>query len=164
QEAEMNLSTSSPKCLPGSLSSLSPMNRVVDAVPLESDPGRHFGELVDKFISASCQDGNAEARLRAQLATWRDNDAKLQPLAQRSFLVKDVAVRSRDLSALGVMGLAALDAIAKRQPAPDAWKTQQLATLEQLKKGKLQLLLIPASAVQKLVDAAAAGGTCAGAK
>src|SRR5436190_1427535 len=144
--------------------SLSPMNRVVDAVPLESDPGRHFGELVDKFISTSCVDGDAAERLRAQFTTWRDNDARLQPLAQRSFLVKDVAVRSRDLSALGVMGLAALDAIAKRQPAPDAWKTQQLATLEQLKKGKLQLLLIPASAVQKLVDAAAAGGTCAGAK
>ena len=144
--------------------SFSPLNRVVDAIPLESNPGRHFGELVDKFLSASCQDGNAEARLRAQLATWRDNDAKLQSLALRSFLVKEVAVRSQDLSALGVMGLTALDAIAKRQPVSDAWKTQQLAAIEQLKKGKVQLLLIPAPPVQKLVEAAAAGGTCTGGK
>jgi len=138
----------------------SPLNRVVDAVRLESDPGRHFGELVDKFVSTSCMDGDSADRLRAQFTVWRDNDAKLQSLAQRSFLVKEVAVRSQDLSALGTIGLAALDAISKRQPAPDSWKTQQLATLEQMKKGKVQLLLIPVPAVQKLVEAASPGGTC----
>lgn len=144
--------------------SFSPLNRVVDAIPLESDPGRHFGELVDKFISTSCRDADTGERLRTQLTTWRDNDAGLQSLAQRSFLVKEVAVRSQDLSALGATGLAALDAISKRQPAPDSWKTEQLAALEQMKKGKVQLLLIPVPALQKLVEAASAGGTCGGAK
>src|SRR5207248_5562043 len=42
----------------------SPLNRVVDAVRLESDPGRHFGELVDKFVSTSCMDGDSADRLR----------------------------------------------------------------------------------------------------
>ena len=144
--------------------SFSPLNRVVDAIPLESDAGRHFAELVDKFISASCLAGDAGERLRAQLTSWRDNDAKLQSLAQRSFLVKEVSVRSQDLSSLAVIGLAALDAIAKRQPVPDSWKTQQLAALEEMKKGKVQLLLIPVPAVQKLVEAAATGGTCMGGK
>lgn len=150
--------------------SLTPLNRVVDAVPLESDTGRRFGELVDRFISTSCMDGDAGARLRTQFTVWRDNDAKLQPLAQRSYLVKEVAGRSQDLSALGVTGLAALDAVAKRQPVPDSWKTQQLAilgqlnSLDQMKIAKMQLLLIPAPAVQKLVEAAAPGGTCASGK
>ncbi|OLC94666.1 MAG: hypothetical protein AUH86_14150 [Acidobacteria bacterium 13_1_40CM_4_58_4] len=80
--------------------SLTPMNRVVDAVPLESDTGRRFGELVDKFVSTSCLDAEIEARLRTHLLLWRDNDAKLQPLAQRSLLVQEVAGRSQDLSAL----------------------------------------------------------------
>jgi len=144
--------------------SFSPLNRVVDAIPLESDAGRHFAELVDEFISASCLAGDAGERLRAQFTSWRDNDAKLQSLAHRSFLVKEVSVRSQDLSSLGVIGLAALEAIAKRQPAPDSWKTQQLAALEEMKKGKVQLLLIPVPAVQKLVEAAATGGTCMGGK
>src|SRR5438552_6167448 len=61
------------------------MNRLGDAVPLESDVARRFGELVDQFLSSSCHDAAAEARLRAQLTAWRDNDAILQPLAQRSF-------------------------------------------------------------------------------
>jgi hexosaminidase len=145
---------------PAEPTSATPMNRVVDAVPLESDAGRHFEELVDRFVAASCHDVDAEARLRSQFAFWRDNDAILQPLAQRSFLVKEVAANSQDLSALGTAGLAALDAITKGQPAPDSWKAQQLAILENVKKPKAQLLLIPVPAVQKLIEAAAAGGAC----
>jgi len=141
-----------------------PMNRVVDAVPLESDAGRRFNDRVQQFLAAACHDSAAEAGLRAQLTIWRDNDAILQVLAQRSFLVKEVAATSQDLSALGAAGLAALDAIAKGQPAPDSWKAQQLAILEQVKKPKAQLLLIPAPAVQKLIEAATAGGACSAAK
>src|SRR5260370_25954786 len=68
--------------------SSTPLNRVVDAVSLESDAGRRFGELVDQFVATACHDPAAEARLRAQLAAWRDNAAILQPLTQRSFLVQ----------------------------------------------------------------------------
>jgi hexosaminidase len=145
---------------PAEPTSGTPMNRVVDAVPLESDAGRRFSDLVDQFLAVACHDPAPEARLRAQLTTWRDNDAILQPLAQRSFLVKEVAATSQDLSALGAAGLAALDAIAKGQPAPDSWKAEQFAILEQVKRPKAQLLLIPAPAVQKLIEAAAAGGAC----
>jgi len=141
-----------------------PINRAVDAVPLESDAGRHFSDRVEQFLAAACHDSAAEAGLRAQLTIWRDNDAILQSLAQRSFLVKEVAATSQDLSALAAAGLAALDAIAKGQPAPDSWKAQQLAILEQVKKPKAQLLLIPAPAVQNLIKAATAGGACSTAK
>jgi hexosaminidase len=149
---------------PAEPTSATPMNRVVDAVPLESDAGRHFGELVDQFLAASCRDTAAEARLRTQFTAWRDNDARLQALAQRSFLVREVATRSQDLSALGTVGLAALDSISKGQPAPDSWKAQQLAVIEQAKKPKAQLLLMPAPAVQKLVEVAATAGACSAAK
>jgi hexosaminidase len=148
---------------PAEPTSATPMNRVVDAVPLESDAGRRFNDQVDQFLTTACHDPAAEARLRAQFTAWRDNDAVLQPLAERSFLVKEVAANSQDLSALGTAGLAALDTIAKGQPAPDSWKTQQLAIIQQLKKPKAQLLLIPVPAVQKLIEAAA-GGACSNPK
>ncbi|HYL84044.1 MAG TPA: family 20 glycosylhydrolase [Candidatus Angelobacter sp.] len=144
--------------------SLAPMNRVVDAIPLESDAGRRFGEWVDKFVSTSCADSEIAARLRAQFTTWRDNDARVQALAQRSFLVKEVAATSSDLSALGAIGLAALDGVNKGQPASDSWKAQQLSAIELIKKPKGQLLLIPVPAVQKLVEAASTGGSCSGTK
>jgi hexosaminidase len=140
--------------------SATPLNRLVDAVPLESATARRFGELVDKFIAASCHDAVTAARLRAELAAWRDNDTKLQPLAQRSFLVKEVSPNSHDLAALGALGLAALDFIAKGQRAPEDWKAQQLVVLQQIEKPKGQLLLMPAPAVQKLVEAVSTGGAC----
>jgi hexosaminidase len=140
--------------------SATPLNRVVDAVPLESATARHFRESVDKFISASCHDSAAETHLRTQFTAWRDNDAKLQPLAQRSFLVKEVSANSQDLSTLGAIGLAALDFLAKGRRAPDDWKAQQLSLVQQIQKPKGQLLLMPTSAVQRLVEAASAGGGC----
>jgi hexosaminidase len=145
---------------PAEPTSATPLNRLVDAVPLESDVARRFGEMVDKFVLSSCGDAEAAAQLRAQLSAWRDNDAKLQPLTQRSFLVKEVATTSQDLSALAGVGLAALDFAAKGGIAQADWKTQ-LAVIEQVKKPKSQLLLMPAPAGQRLVEAVASGGTCA---
>jgi hexosaminidase len=141
--------------------SATPLNRVVDAVPLESDVVRRFGVLVDKFISSSCRDAEATAQLRAQLSAWRDNDVRLQPLTRRSFLVKEVAATSQDLSSVATVGLAALDFVAKGGIAPEDWKTQQLAVIEQIEKPKSQLLVMPAPAIQKLVESVAAGGSCA---
>jgi hexosaminidase len=141
--------------------SLTPLNRVVDAVPLESDKARDFGELVDKYLASSCKDADLAARLRAQFTIWRDNDAKLQSLEQRSFLVKEIAQVSQNLSALGTAGLAALDYVAKGSAAPADWKASQTAALTQLQAPRAQLLLLPTGAVQKLVDAASAGGSCA---
>jgi len=149
---------------PAEPSSATPLNRVVDAIPLESDAGRRFGELVDQFVAAACRDSAVEARLRAQFTVWRDNDAILQPLAQRSSFVKEVAANSQDLAALGAAGLSALDALAKDQPAPESWKAQQLAIMDQMKKPKAQLLLMPAPAVERLIEATAAGGACSSAK
>lgn len=143
--------------------SATPLNRVVDAVRPESAAGRYFSDLVQKFVSSSCLDDSSQARLKSQLTIWRDNDANLQPLAQTSFLVKEVSANSQELSQLGVIGLAALDFLAKHQTAPDDWKAQQLAALQEIAEPKAQLLLIPVQAVQQLVEAASAGGTCSAA-
>jgi hexosaminidase len=148
------------KLAPAEPTSTTPLNRIVDAVPLESDAARRFAELVDKYLAAACHDAAMETRLRAQLTLWRDNDVRLEPLAQRSFLVKEVMQPSQDLSALGTTGLAALDFIAKGAGAPDSWKAEQTSVIQQIQKPKAQLLLMPAGAVQRLVDAATKGGSC----
>ena len=137
-----------------------PLNHVVDAVPPESDVARRFDEKVSAFIGGSCRDANIAAQLRAQLTKWRDNDAILQSLAQKTSLVKEVAPTSQDLSAVATLGLAALDAMGSGSSLSDDAKAQATATIAAASKGKAQLLLIPASTVQKLVDAAAKGGAC----
>jgi len=137
-----------------------PLNHLVDAVPPESDAARRFDEKVSAFVGGSCRDSKVAAELRAQLTKWRDNDAALQSLAQKSFFVKEVAPSSQDLSAVATIGLTALDAIASAAPLSDDAKTQAAATIAAAGKGKAQLLLIPAGTIQKLVDAAAKAGAC----
>ena len=141
-----------------------PLNRVVDAIPLESDTGRRFGELAGRYIQSSCKDSDSATKLRSQLTLWRGNDAAFQPLVQTSSLAKQVAATSQDLSAIGTVGLAALDSITAGQRVSDDWKTQQLAIVTQAEKPKTQLLLIPAPAVRKLVEAVVPGGGCAAAQ
>ena len=138
-----------------------PLNRLVDTVPPESDVARQFDDAVNSFVSGSCRDANVAARLRVQLTKWRDNDAALQSLAVKSSFVKEVAPSSQDLAAVANAGLAALDAMAKGAPLVDDAKAQLTTTIAAASKGKAQLLLMPAPSVQKLVDAAASGGACA---
>lgn len=137
-----------------------PLNRVVDAIPPESDVARRFGQKVDAFVAGSCRDASVADQLRAQLAKWRDNNAALQSLTLKSSFVKEVAPNSSDLSAVSEAGLSALDAIFKGFPLTDDARTQATATIAAASKGKAQLLLIPAPLIQKLVNAAAQPSAC----
>jgi len=75
-------------------------------------------------------------------------------LAQTFLLQEDVPL-SQNLSAVGAAGLQALDYLDKGQSAPDAWKTQQLAAIEQAKLRQADLLLMVVAPIQQLVEASA---------
>jgi hexosaminidase len=134
---------------------LTPLNRVVDAARAESDAARRFSDLVNSLVGGHIKPG-LELQIRDALTTWRDNDAKLQPLAEKSLFVREVAPLSQNLAALGAAGLQALDYLDRGEKAPDAWKTQQLAMAQQAIQPKAQLLLMVAAPVQKLIQASAA--------
>jgi len=140
--------------------SLTPLNRIVDAVSLESDTARHFSELVDKFLAGSCHDATIAAEVRADLTRWSQNDAAFTSLAQESSLAKEGAATSRDLSAIGATGLTALDAIAASKPLSADQQAQLTSTLTEAAKPKVQLLLVPVGSVQKLVAAATESTGC----
>lgn len=132
-----------------------PLTRMIDAVYPESDVARHFSDLVQTFIKSGYKDLATETEIRMWLTTWRDNDVRLHPLLQQTFLLqKDVAL-SQNLSALGAAGLEALDYLDKGQPEPDSWKTQQVALINQAKVRSDDLLLMIAAPVEQLVEAGA---------
>jgi hexosaminidase len=130
-----------------------PLIRMIDAVYPESDVARRFGNLVQTYIQGGYKDKAADAQIKTFLIAWRDNDAKLQPLLGQSFLLQEVTPLSQNLSALGGVGLQALDYLDQSQPSPEAWRTQQLALIDQAKTRKADLLLIVAAPVQQLVEA-----------
>jgi hexosaminidase len=132
-----------------------PLMRMIDAVSPESDTARRFSDLVQTFTQSGYKDQAAETQIRMWLTTWRDNDAKLHPLLAQSFFLQEDVPLSQDLSALGAAGLQALDYLDKGQTAPDAWKAQQMAVINQGKTRQADMLLMVVAPVQQLVEASA---------
>jgi len=133
---------------------LVPLNRMIDVAQPESAAGRRFSVLVDSFVSGQIKPG-VEPQIRAMLTKWRDNETNLRPLADKSSFVHEVVPISQNLSALGTAGLQALDYLDRGEKAPDGWKTQQLALVQQAGQPRAELLLMVASPVQKLIQASA---------
>ena len=132
-----------------------PLTRMIDAVNPESDTARRFSDLVQAFAQSGYKDQATEAQIRSYLTTWRDNDARLHPLLAQSVLLQEDVPLSQSLSALGAAGLQALDYLDNGQPAPDSWKAQQTAVIEQAKTRQADMLLMVVVPVQQLVEVSA---------
>jgi hexosaminidase len=76
--------------------SLTPLNRVIDAVRPESETARHFTDLVDALIAGHA-DANAKQEVAMWLSRWRDNQTNLQPLENQSFLLKEIIPLSQNI-------------------------------------------------------------------
>jgi len=132
-----------------------PLNRLVDVARPESDLAQHFKNSVQAYIGSGYTDRAAEGEIRTLLTIWRDNDARLHPLLEQSFLLHELAPLSEDLSTLGTDGLLALDYLDKSAPSPESWRSQQLAFVEPAKTPKADMLLMVVVPVQQLIEASA---------
>ena len=128
------------------------LNRLVDAVPPESEAARRFARAVDRLLAGDLRGGATEAEIRASLEVWRDNDALLQPLLQQSYLLKELIPLSHKLAGLAEAGLQALDYRDRNQLAPADWTAAQLAFIEEAKNPQADLLLMILPSVHSLVE------------
>jgi hexosaminidase len=142
--------------------SLTPLNRLVDAVHPESDVSRNFSTQVEEYLAAGCKNPAQSAQIRAQLVEWASIQDRLQSLAQRSHLVKEAEPAYSALSQSAKIALDAFDTIGKGAPLSDEQKKKQLDVLNALEQQahKSQLTLPELPAFQKLVEAAAKTGAC----
>jgi hexosaminidase len=124
-----------------------PLNRLVDATPPESDAARDFAGLVANWSAHKDQ-------IRKQLTAWRDNQTQLLPLMQSSGLLQEDIPLAQDVSALTAAGLQALDYLESGKPALPDWVSERLALVERASKPRAELLIMIAAPVGKLVETA----------
>jgi len=134
------------------LSRNDPLNRLVDGVPPESEASRRFARAVDRLLAGDLRGGATETEIRASLLVWRENDAALQPLLQRSYLLKELIPLSHKLAGLADAGIQALDYRDRDELAPAEWTTAQLAFIEEARKPQADLLLMILPPVHSLVE------------
>ena len=128
-----------------------PLNRMVDAVPAESNTARIFSELATRIASGQGTPADFK-QAREWLTQWRDNDATLQPELSQSELTAELAPLSRNLSQAAAIGLLALDAIEKRQPVSVTTQQQWVGSLKALEAPQAILLDKIVPGVETLVD------------
>jgi hexosaminidase len=131
----------------------SPLNRLVDAVPPESETARGFAELV-KLIVREKASPDQWQRARDWLVLWRDNDAKLQPSLANSELTAELAPLSQSLSQVAAIGVQALDAKKNHQPMDPEAQSKSLELLKAAEKPQAVLLDMVAPPVMLLVESA----------
>jgi hexosaminidase len=129
-----------------------PLNRLVDAVPPESDTARQFLNMVNRMTSSRASQEDWE-QAQEWLVLWRDNDGQLQPILSRSELTKDLAPVSTNLREVSQIGLDAIGYLREHKSAPAEWRTRQLAYLKVAEKPQAVLVNMVAPAVEKLVEA-----------
>ena len=132
-----------------------PLNRVIDAVYPESDTARHFSDLVRAYAESGFKNKVTEEQIRSWLVLWRDNDAELHPLLERSLLLHEVEPLSENLAAVGTAGLFALDYLGKSESSPEAVRTLQVALLDRARSRQADMFLMVVAPVQQLVEATA---------
>jgi hexosaminidase len=132
--------------------SLTPLNRLVDAVPPESDTARQFAGTVEKWLSHTSASGDLDA-MKQSLMLWQNNDQELEPILEGNSLLKELIPLSQSLRTVASTGLQALDYLNHGGRVPASWREQQLAMLKLAKKPQAELMNMIAPAVEKLVAA-----------
>jgi hexosaminidase len=133
--------------------SLTPLNHLVDAVPPESDTARDF-KLICEHIAAGSATPAEWQQARRWLTTWRDNDARLEPMLANSDITAELVPVSRSLNQVADIGLATLYVLQKGEAVPGDAQKRNLDTITAAEKPQAALLLQVAPSVELLVKAA----------
>ena len=130
----------------------SPLNRLIDAIPPESETARQFLDMVNRIVTGRATQEDWE-QAQEWLVLWRDNDTQLQPLLARSELTQELEPVSTSLHQVAQTGLDAIGYLREHKSAPADWRTRQLDMLKTAEKPQAVLLNMIAPAVTKLVQA-----------
>jgi hexosaminidase len=130
-----------------------PLNRLVDAAPAESEAARVFHATLDSLLKAPRAKTTELPRtpatrrqlayLRTQLKTWQQNDARVQPLLQLNPTLREYAPLSTQLTVVATLLLQRLEQLEKGQAASAEWLTTARQQIDKAKQpaGQAELAL-----------------------
>ena len=131
-----------------------PLNRLVDAAPAESEVARRFALLVDSVVALKPAAPNwlaaplrPMAMLRAQTVRWQANDVLLLPLLAANPSLTEYAPLSTRLAAVATVVQERLTQLQTGQSPSQAWLATARATLDaaQAPAGQAELAVVKAA-------------------
>ncbi|MGB6134105.1 MAG: family 20 glycosylhydrolase [Acidobacteriaceae bacterium] len=113
------------------VTTLMPLDHLVDALPPDP-PSRHdFRELVSTYLQDPIGHPEQQAALTDLFRSWASAQPDLTQLMADSPLLANALPRAEQLTELSSLGLEAVSYLSSGEPAPPGWKAQKLAILDQ---------------------------------
>jgi hexosaminidase len=131
---------------------LTPLNRFVDAVRPESESVRAMQQMAARVAGTNPPNPADVAELRLKFTVWAANDTRFQALAENNALLAEIKPLSKDLSALGAIGLRVLDYLAGGQAPPAGWIADRGEELGRMEKPTAEVKLAAVRPVKVLLE------------
>ena len=131
--------------------SLSPMNRLVDAARPESESVRALTLAANQVAKNGAASAAEIAMLRRAFTVWAANDARFLELAGDDPLLAELKPISKDLAALGNAGLKLLDARAEGKALPAGFAAAEAKEITRMEKAVAEVNLAATRPVKALL-------------
>ncbi|MRT04644.1 beta-N-acetylhexosaminidase [Ewingella americana] len=135
----------------GNYTQFEPLNRLVDALPAESNAVRELDNQV-KALLADGKDAQAAAAIRNQLTLWQANTAQVQPVLAQNYVLKPVQPVAEQLSKLSELGLQWLDKIQKGESITAEERQQAQAQLDGAAQIQDELVIAAVYPLERLLQ------------
>ena len=115
------------------ITTLSPLDNLVDALPPDP-PSRHdFGDLMSTYLQDPVGHPEVESALEETFRSWSADPHRMELLSSSPRLAEALP-RAQQLAEMGTMGLEALSYLSSGVPAPPGWKAHKLAILDEAQR------------------------------
>ncbi|HEY3404432.1 MAG TPA: beta-N-acetylhexosaminidase [Ohtaekwangia sp.] len=133
------------------LTTLLPLNEVVDAVHPESYPAYRFNKMVREFVKDSTHSVHA-AEIEKALILYRDNDPLFQATFNGNKRLERIFPVSGNVRELSIIGLQALDRIKQNIRYSEEEKKLQLDQIQKLTEPQQGVIIAIAPGIRQLVE------------
>jgi len=112
------------------ITTLSPHDRLVDALPPDPQSRHDFADLVSTYLQDPAARPDQQAALMSMFRSWTASEPELLQLMSGSPLLDQAVPRAEQLTELGTLGTEAVAFLSSGVPAPAGWKAQKQAILD----------------------------------
>ena len=112
------------------ITTLSPLDHLVDALPPDP-PSRHaFGDLVSDYLQDPAARPEEQTALLSMFESWTNQQPERMQLMSGSPLLAEALPRAQQLADLGTLGTEAVAYLSSGTAAPAGWKVQKRSILD----------------------------------
>jgi hexosaminidase len=115
------------------VTTLSPLDNLVDALPPDPPSQHDFGDLMSTYLQDPAGHPEIAAALEETFRSWSADSRRMELLSSSPQLVEALP-RAQQLAEMGAMGLEALSYLSSGVQAPQGWKAKKLALLDEAQR------------------------------